>query len=381
AVLGHRDDIASGVRGLLGHSSPSDCTEPSVQSVNREFTPITIGTRSLPPLATRQSAHQRAILKVQDGCDAHCTYCIIPSLRGGVWSKPIESAVAEAMRLTAAGHREIVLTGIFLGAYGQETAVRRHQIRGDGLVPLVEALCTRVPGLRRLRFSSLEPLDMTDDLIAVMRAHPRVVPHFHLPLQSGSNSILRKMNRQYRRDDFLRLVDRVCESFDRPAITTDVLVGFPEESDGDFEQTLSVVDRARFIHIHAFPFSPRPGTGAAKLPGRINGTIVRARIEELIVRASRNSFEFRKQFIGQTVELLVERQPSTPSTDNPGEGGPAVSGVAPGEGSVHHGRCERYFDVHFETDRVRPGDLVRARIDRVMPTRSHGTLKSIEERS
>ena len=131
-------------------------------------------------------------------------------------------------------------------------------------------------GLRRLRLSSLEPGDLTTELIAVLRSHPQVVPHFHLPLQSGSDALLRRMNRQYTRDDFLRMVDACSAAFDRPALTTDVIVGFPGETDAEFERTLEVVDHARFIHVHAFSFSPRPGTAAARWTRRFRPRAGRA---------------------------------------------------------------------------------------------------------
>jgi tRNA A37 methylthiotransferase MiaB len=244
------------VNGNLINFSSSPSSGASVKS----------GTISLPLLSAHQTGHQRAFLKVQDGCDAHCTYCIIPQLRPRLWSKPIDDAVREAQALVDAGHLEIVLTGIFLGAYGHGTALRRRQHqRGDSaLGELIDALCRRVRGLRRLRLSSLEPGDLTADLLTVLKSHPHVVPHFHLPLQSGSERLLRRMNRQYTRDDFVRMIDAVNAAFDRPALTTDIIVGFPGESDAEFSRTLDLVDRARFIHIHAFSYSPRPRTAAAR---------------------------------------------------------------------------------------------------------------------
>ena len=177
----------------------------------------------------------------------------------------MDEAVEEARRLVEAGHVEIVLTGIFLGAYGQPTALRRRQAVATAkpLGELVEALCTRVPGLGRLRLSSLEPGDLTEELIEVLKRHPQVVPHFHLPLQSGSDVLLKRMNRQYGRDDFLRMAEQVKEAFDRPAITTDIIVGFPGESAEEFERTVEVAERVGFIHIHAFSYSPRPKTAAS----------------------------------------------------------------------------------------------------------------------
>jgi len=318
------------------------------------------GTNSLPLLGEHQSGRQRAFLKVQDGCDAHCTYCIIPRLRPLLFSKPINDVVEEARRLVAAGHVEIVLTGIFLGAYGHETALRRRQGQTNrGLAELVQDLCSEVPGLKRVRLSSLEPGDLTDDLLDALRSHQQVVPHFHLPLQSGSDAILRRMNRQYTCGDFLKMIERVNQSFDRPALTTDIIVGFPGESDAEFERTLEVVRTARFIHVHAFPYSPRPGTAAARWTRDfVRGPIVNDRINLLRQRSDEHSLEFRAGFIGQLVEVIVERD-STPL-------GP--------QQSIRHGRCERYFPVHFESADAEPGDVVRIRIDRASTTGTWGTV-------
>jgi threonylcarbamoyladenosine tRNA methylthiotransferase MtaB len=321
------------------------------------------GTISLPLLASRQAHHQRALLKVQDGCDAHCSYCIIPQLRAHLWSKPVDDAVHEAHDLVDAGHVEIVLTGIFLGAYGHSTALRRRHRGQDApaaLAHLIDALCHRVRGLRRLRLSSLEPGDLTSDLLRVLKSHPQVVPHLHLPLQSGSDVLLRRMNRQYTRDEFLHLLDTVNAAFDRPALTTDIIVGFPGETDREFQQTLDVVDRARFIHIHAFSYSPRPRTAAARWTRQcVRGPVVNQRIETLRQRAEQHSFAFRQQFLGGEVEVLTER-PSASDTDIAG---------------YQHGRCERYFSVHFKSPRS-PGKLAKLRIDRVTPHRTLGTLLS-----
>lgn len=338
---------------------------PVKENLNEKAANLT-GTISLPQLTDRQDAHQRAFLKVQDGCDAWCTYCIIPKLRPNVWSKPVQQVIEEARAMVAAGHPEIVLTGIFLGAYGQATALRRRQANKvqSGIQDLVEALCTRVPGLRRLRLSSLEPGDLSEELLAVLRSHRQVVPHFHLPLQSGSDAMLRRMNRQYSRDDFLRMVDRVRRTFDRPALTTDVIVGFPGENDEEFDRTLEVVAAAGFIHVHAFPFSPRPGTAAARWKrDLVPGSVVNERIAELNRRAAEQSLAFRRQFVGQTAEIMVEKLPD-PARSRPG---PAV---------IQNGRCERYFTIHFEHEQVLTGRCVPVHIDRVTPTRTFGTLIS-----
>ena len=311
------------------------------------------GMTTLPMLGQRQGAHQRAFLKVQDGCDAHCTYCIIHQLRPGVWSKPVDDAVDEARRLVTAGHVEIVLTGIFLGAYGQPTALRRRQTASAKLGDLVTALCTRVPGLRRLRMSSLEPGDLTSELIRTLRPFPQVVPHFHLPLQSGSDAILRRMNRQYGREDFLRMVGGVHAAFDRPAITTDVIVGFPGETADEFERTVEVVERVGFIHVHAFPYSPRPKTAAARWTrAYVRGPIVNERIARLGALSAAASLALRRRFLGQTVRVLVE------------QGG-------------DHGRCERYFNVRFDGPTLAPGTEAEVRVDAVTADDTFGTVVGV----
>jgi threonylcarbamoyladenosine tRNA methylthiotransferase MtaB len=403
AVLTHHDDVAAEIDRLLiawkedqttsevmqaqqhsakpiwddGSIIKAGASRPSLALNSKPHPPSTVkkkppqnlvGTHALPLLNQRQSGHQRAFLKVQDGCDAHCTYCIIPQLRPSLWSKPIHETVEEAKRLVDAGHQELVLTGIFLGAYGQPTALRRRQqiATAKPLADLTTALCTQVPNLRRLRFSSLEPGDLTPDLISTFRSHPQIVPHFHLPLQSGSDELLHRMNRQYTRDDFLRIIDRVNQSFDRPALTTDIIVGFPGESEKEFSHTLEVVNHAKFIHIHAFPYSSRPNTAAARWQHDfIDPKITNLRIAHLAACGLANSFHFRKQFLRETVQVLVEHphEPTpSPSTLSFAE---IERWKGRGEGPLHHGRCERYFDISFNDPLTRIGDAVNLRITHV----------------
>jgi threonylcarbamoyladenosine tRNA methylthiotransferase MtaB len=364
AVMTHRDNISQKLTDLMQQWGEDDnAVSPEPAPIARTPAPPAVGSvgaTTLPLLGESQTSHQRAFLKIQDGCDAFCTYCIIPTLRSVLWSKPIDDAVNEARRLVDAGHVEIVLTGIFLGAYGHATALRRRQGAGESspLARLIEALCTRVPGLRRLRLSSLEPGDLNDELFTSLRAHRQVVPHLHLPLQSGSDVLLRRMNRQYTRDDYLRLLDRVAAGWDRVALTTDIIVGFPGESDLCFAQTLDIVNRARFIHIHAFPFSPRPGTAAARWHrDLVHGTVVAKRLAELSRLAARHSHQFRAGFVGQTVEVLTERNRAADSSQ------------------MRHGRCERYFDVRFQAPAIGPGDLVTVRIERATPTETFGVVE------
>jgi tRNA A37 methylthiotransferase MiaB len=204
----------------------------------------------------------------------------------------------------------------------------------------------------------LEPGDLSDELLGVLKSHEQVVPHFHLPLQSGSDRLLRRMNRQYGRDDFLKMIDQVHAAFDRAALTTDIICGFPGEDDEAFAETLDVVHRSGFIHVHAFSFSPRPGTAAARWTREfVRGPVVNQRIEILNSLAERNSLAFRQSFLGQTVTVLVERE--KPQANEPA--------------GMHHGRCERYFPVFFEAPDATPGDFLSVRIDRVTPTATFGT--------
>ena len=346
AVLAHTDDVRARLEAMLDDWLPRPVLREREPEAARGFT-------SLPLLGQSRQTHQRAFLKVQDGCDAHCTYCIIPQLRPALWSKSIDDAVDEATALVRTGHREIVLTGIFLGAFGRATALRRRQPDdAKPLAALIDALCTRVPGLARLRLSSLEPGDLDADLLHALRRHEQVVPHFHLPLQSGSDAILRRMNRQYGRADYLGMVDAVRDAFDRPALTTDVIVGFPGEDDAAFADTLAVVRHAGFVHTHAFPYSPRPNTAAARWTDRrVPPQVARERLAELQGVTATTADAFVRQFVGETAAVLVER-----STD------PAAP---------RHGRSERYFDVAFDGP-AEPGDLVSVRVERAEAGRAFG---------
>ncbi len=282
----------------------------------------------------------RAFLKVQDGCDAHCTYCIIPKIRTEICSKDPQTVLSEAANLVAAGHREIVLTGIFLGAYGQSTARRKHwdASKRDQLAALVAQVAS-LSGLARLRLSSLEPADVTDRLLDVFRSFPNIMPHLHLPLQSGDPEILRRMARQYRIEDFLEVIDRVKSALDRPAITTDIIVGFPGESEGHFSQTMDIARRVNFSKIHVFSFSIRKNTPAEKFTPKVPPAVIHERSARLTALDKELQTQYARQFLGQPVEVLIEsiRPP--------------------------RGRCQRYFMVdlsaHPDASTFKKGQIVR----------------------
>jgi len=260
----------------------------------------------------RFAGRQRAFVKVQDGCDAFCTYCIVPFTRCRVWSRSIGEIQAECRRLVEAGHREIVLSGVFLGAFGRATALRRRWPANEPApLPELVARVAEIDGLWRLRLSSLEPGDLSDELLAVCGSHANVAPHFHLPLQSGADRILKRMNRQYDRADYCDAVDRLRRALDRPAISTDIIVGFPGEGDRDFAATLAMARYAGFSKIHAFPFSAIEPTAAWHWKDESPpAEAVRQRLAELAELESRLALDFRSQFVGQVLEAIVEGQKS-----------------------------------------------------------------------
>jgi threonylcarbamoyladenosine tRNA methylthiotransferase MtaB len=345
-----------------GHESPPDRNLSTTRySIGRAL--AVVNSDALDSLAVREFAGRtRAFLKIQDGCDAHCTYCIIPRLRKNLRFKPAEVAVAEARQLVAAGHKEIVLTGIYLGAYGRPTALRRRFAPGPSPLAGLVAALAKVEGLERLRLSSLEPGDVDDALLEVLATRPNCVPHLHLPLQAGSAEVLRRMNRQYTLDDFDRMVDRVKAALDRPAITTDIIVGFPGETDALFEQTLATARRSGFCKIHAFPFSPRPGTAAARwAKDFVHSRAIKDRMDVLRDLEQELSLAYRKQFLGETARVIVE-----------GNGVAPLNAPSSTPRGMLHGRSDRYFEVHFESNTAKPGDVVDVRMNRVTLLRSHG---------
>jgi threonylcarbamoyladenosine tRNA methylthiotransferase MtaB len=256
--------------------------------------------------AFKQSRH-RAIVKVQDGCNAGCSYCIIPKFRPKVWSEPEDAVLRQIKEFSSAGHKEIVLSGIFLGAYGKTTTKRsRFSESGYPLVDLIEKIIT-IPELGRLRLSSLEPMDLTDELLSVLASSEKVAHHLHLPLQSGSDAILRRMGRQYRRDDYLRAIEKIFSRLPDAAVTTDVIVGFPGETEEDFEQTLDVCRRVGFEKIHIFPFSPRPDTPAWDWQDEApKNEVLQARLDSIHRLEKELAKQFRRKFLGKAVRVLVE---------------------------------------------------------------------------
>lgn len=241
----------------------------------------------------------RAMLKVEDGCVNFCSYCIIPYARGPVRSAPLETAAAQAARLKADGYREIVLTGIEISSWGRDLKT------GQTLIDLVEALCAAAPGVR-IRLGSLEPRTVTEDFCRRAAALPGLCPQFHLSLQSGCDATLRRMNRKYDTARFAHSVALLNQYFVHPAITTDLITGFPEETEAEFRQTLDFIQSCRFAQMHIFPYSIRPGTPAAKME-----QVPKAVKEERARRAAAAAGEMHRAYladcVGQVYPVLFEQ--------------------------------------------------------------------------
>ena len=336
---------------------------------------------------TRFAGHTRAFLKVQDGCDGWCAYCIVPRTRPRLSSKPVEDVLAEARALVASGHKEIVVSGVFLGAYGRDTVKRCNWTdrSTDRLAELLNRLA-EVDGLARIRLSSLEPGDITESLADCLCSHPNIMPHLHLSLQSGSDRILKRMRRQYTRGQYLDVVAMLKSRLDRPAITTDIIVGFPGETDEDFDQTISLAQTVGFSRIHIFPFSPRQGTAAAQMPDPIDPAIIRHRSQTLRRLATDLAQAFREQFIGETAEVLIESQTSRVAAFREAKGWfdpalafPELASGPPGRNTTYDirhtnderrttytasGNSERYFTVRVPQcgGRVAQGDIVKVHL-------------------
>ena len=243
--------------------------------------------------------HSRAYIKIQDGCNQFCTYCIIPYARGRVRSRKQEEILDEVRTLSSNGYKEVVLTGIHIGSYGMDFK------DGSDLMSLLEEI-DKVPGIERVRISSLEPGTMTKEFIERLKNLKKICPHFHLSLQSGCDSVLKRMNRKYKTADFTASVENLRKAFDRPAITTDVIAGFPGETEAEFEETADFIRKIGFYEIHLFPYSRRHGTVADKMEGQLTRKEKTDRVKKLSEIEREMTRAYEESFIGEKVSVLFE---------------------------------------------------------------------------
>ena len=248
---------------------------------------------------TRTGEHTRAYIKVQDGCNQFCTYCIIPYARGRVRSREMQDVEQEVRTLAGNGYQEVVLTGIHLSSYGIDFDGRRH------LLDLIRAV-HKIEGIRRIRLGSLEPGIVTEEFAEALASMPKICPHFHLSLQSGCDAVLKRMNRKYTSDEYYEKCRILRKYFDAPALTTDVIVGFPGETEAEFQESYDFVDKVDFYETHIFKYSKREGTKAASMPDQVDEQIKAQRSARLIELGEKKRKAYEKNFIGRTVEVLVE---------------------------------------------------------------------------
>lgn len=245
--------------------------------------------------------HTRAYIKIQDGCNQFCSYCIIPYARGRIRSRETDEIVEEVKGLAADGVKEVVLTGIHVSSFGKD----RGEDPGTALLDLMQRI-QLIAGIERIRFGSLEPRIMTEEFVRGMSRLSKVCPHFHLSLQSGCNATLHRMNRHYTAEEYAECVARLRTFFDRPAITTDVIVGFPGETDEEFSECVSFLEKIGFYEIHVFKYSVRHGTAAEKLPDQQTDETKTSRSRELLALTRKQAQAYREQFLGEKEELLLE---------------------------------------------------------------------------
>jgi threonylcarbamoyladenosine tRNA methylthiotransferase MtaB len=242
----------------------------------------------------------RALLKVEDGCVNFCTYCIIPYARGPIRSLPLERAVEETKRLAAEGYHELVLTGIEISSWGRD-------LKNGSLIDLIEGVCQAAPELR-VRLGSLEPRTITEEFCRRAAALPNLCPHFHLSLQSGCDATLKRMNRKYDTARYLESVELLRRSYDRPAITTDLITGFPGETEEEFSATLDFIQQCGFSSMHIFPYSRREGTPADQMPDQVPKSVKEERAHRAAEIAGQMEANYLNAWVGQTLPVLFEEE-------------------------------------------------------------------------
>lgn len=285
-------------------------------SAEKEYEPLTINSTL---------EHTRAYVKIQDGCNQFCSYCIIPYVRGRIRSRDIASIIEEVERLALTGVKEIVLTGIHISSYGKD---KENEV---GLADVIDAI-SKIESIKRIRLGSLEPGIITDEFIDRIVDNEKVCPHFHLSLQSGCNTVLKRMNRKYTREEYFEKCEMLRKAFDRPALTTDVIVGFPGETEEEFRETVDYLTKLNLYEMHIFKFSPRQGTVAAGMKDQVAPEIKNQRSDVLLALSERNKQAYEASFRGENLDVLVEEKVRREGKDG------------------YRGHTERYMDIFVEEE-------------------------------
>ncbi len=299
------------------------------------------------------SDRTRASLKIQEGCNNFCTFCIIPWARGLMRSRDPEEVIHQAQQLVDAGYKEIVLTGIHTGGYGSD-------FKEYKLADLLRDLEAKVDGLKRIRISSIEASQITDDVIQVLNDSNIVVRHLHVPIQSGSNTVLKRMRRKYTMEFFAERLDRLREALPDLAITSDVIVGFPGETEEEFMETYNFIKEYRFAELHVFPYSMRTGTPAARMTDQIPEEVKNERVHRLLELNDQLAKEYASQFEGDVLEVIPEEL----YKEDPASG-------------LYEGYTDNYLKVVFEADESMVGKIVRVKIKKAGYPYSEGQFVKV----
>lgn len=348
-----------GVDLVIG-TQDRDKIMPYIEQLQQERQPINavrniMKTREFEELDVPDFAERtRAFLKIQEGCNNFCTFCIIPWSRGLSRSRAPESVVEQAKQLVAAGYKEIVLTGIHTGGYGDDLENYR-------LANLLWDL-DKVEGLERIRISSIEASQITEEVLEVLKKSSKMCRHLHIPLQAGDNDVLKRMRRKYTVEEFATKIARIQEAMPDVAITTDVIVGFPGETDEQFRKGYEFMEKIKFSEMHVFPYSKRTGTPAARMEDQVDEEVKHARVHELIDLSEKMQLAYAEQFVGQVLDIIPER-------DYKG---------APGTGKVM-GYSDNYLQVIFEGDESLIGKLCRVKVTEAGVNECMGALVRVIE--
>lgn len=299
-----------------------------------------------PVLYSRQHQRTRAFIKIQDGCQSGCSYCIVPRARGPIRSKLPQDIISEIEQLLALGYREIVLTGIHTGFYGKD-------LENWDLLRLLDKVLETTGDNYRIRLSSLEPLEVNPEIINLAASDSRMCRHFHIPLQSGSNRILKAMNRRYSREYYYDLLQRIASRIPGVALTADVMVGFPGEDENDFKDSYDLINSLPFMDLHVFPYSRRPGTRAASMTPQIPPREKQDRSQKLIDLGREKKADFIAGHVGQELTLLVERQ-----ADN----------------QDYIGLSDNYIEINFQSPQDLRGEFTRVRVEEIKLGEVKGTI-------
>ncbi len=289
------------ITGIKDRANIVDIAESYTGGILNLVSDIKTAVEFEPLSVTRLEGHTRAYLKIQEGCNRYCTYCIIPYARGPIRSRKSAEVIEEVKKLAQNGFKEVVLTGIHVASYGLDLK------EGVYLADIIERV-HQVDGIERIRFSSMEPLAVTDEFIERMKALPKVCPHFHLSLQSGADNTLHNMGRRYTAQEYFEAAERIYRAYPKGAITTDIIVGFPGESEEDFAESMAFAEKCGLAKIHVFPYSPKDGTPAAKRKDQIPPEVKADRAARMGSLGERLQREFITKMKGERVRVLFERE-------------------------------------------------------------------------